>query len=276
MRREYAVIGMIICIVGGVFAGWLIPGLISEVAGGDLVERIQNRPDHDNNGTPGYIIIGTSADYPPFEDYYTNNDTYYGFDIDLCEMIAEELGVDIQWKDMDFDSLIGACRGGAVDMLAAAMTYNAERAQKLAASLTYINVSQVVIVNETSGLSISSLADLAALGASQVGCQSGTTLWTDLTDAGVSPAPYASADILVKDLAETGTIQAGYVDEPVFSAWSATYNLKVIYSSGTESFSLWCRHRSADLLFVINKVIFESFQDGRMFDLYNKWFNVTS
>jgi len=276
MRREYAVIGMIICIVGGAFAGWLIPGLISDIAGGNLVQRILNRQ---GEGGQPYIIIGTSADYPPFEDYYTNNDTFYGFDIDLCEMIAEELGVYIEWKDLDFDSLIGACRGGAVDMLAAAMTYNAERAQKLSASLTYINVSQVVIANDTyAGPSISSLADLAALGNDQVGCQSGTTLWNDLT-AAISPttaAPYASADILVKDLAETGTIQAGYVDEPVFTAWSATYNLQILYSSGTESFSLFCRQKSADLLFVINKVIFESFQDGRMFDLYNKWFNVTS
>lgn len=270
MKREFAVLGIILGVVGGFFMGWLIPAFVSNVTGSNLVDRIVNR---------GYIIIGTSADYPPFEDYYTNNDTYYGFDIDLCEIIAAELGVTIQWRDMDFDSLIGACRGGTIDMVAAAMTYTTDRAQKLAASLAYINISQVVIVNETTSLSISSLSDLTALGPGEVGAQSGTTLYQDLIDAGLLPAditPYFRADIMMQDLAETGAITAAYVDEPLYSAWSNVYNLTMIYTSGTEQFSLWCRHRSADLLWVINQAIHNSFIDGSMFDLYNKWFgNVT-
>ncbi|MFX0059960.1 MAG: substrate-binding periplasmic protein [Candidatus Heimdallarchaeota archaeon] len=272
MRREFAVIGIIAGIVGGFFAGWLIPALVTNVVGGNLVQRIQNRPDG------GYIIIGTSADYPPFEDVYTNG-TYYGFDIDLCELIAAELGVSIQWRDMDFDSLIGACRGGTIDMIAAAMTYTVERAQKLAASLPYINVSQVVIVNETTSLSITELADLSVLGTDELGVQAGTTLYDELIAAGLSDEvqEFARADLLMIDLAVTGGIQAAYVDEPVYTAWSGVYNLDVIWTSGEpEQFSLWCRHRSADLLFIINQVIHNAFQDGTMNVLYNKWFgNVT-
>ena len=269
MKREFAVLGIIIGIVGGFFAGWLIPALITNVAGGNLVERIQNRPDG------GYIIIGTSSDYPPFEDVYTNG-TFYGFDIDVCNLIAAELGVSIEWKDMDFDSLIGACRGGTIDMIAAAMTYTPERAQKLAASLSYINVSQVVIVNETTSLPpISELADLSILGNNQLGVQSGTTLYDDLVLAGLTSQiqTFARADLLMIDLAVTGGITAAYVDEPVYIAWSGVYNIDVVWTSGEpEQFSLWCRHRSADLLYIINQVLHKALQDGTMDDLYNKWF----
>ncbi|MFW9939148.1 MAG: substrate-binding periplasmic protein [Candidatus Thorarchaeota archaeon] len=264
MKREFAVLGIIIGIVGGFFAGWLIPAFIGNVTGRNLVQRIETR---------GSIIIGTSADYPPFEDVYTNG-TYYGFDIDLCELIAAELGVDIEWRDMDFDSLIGACKGGAIDMIAAAMTYTPERAQQLAASLAYINISQVVIVNASTSLSITQLSDLTALGAGTVGVQSGTTLYDDLIDAGLTDeiTTFARADLLMIDLAVTGGITAAYVDEPVYTAWSGVYNLDVVWTSGEpEQFSLWCRHKSADLLFIINQVIYKAFQDGTMNALYNKW-----
>ena len=177
---------------------------------------------------------------------------------------------------MDLDSLIGACRGGTIDMIAAAMTYTPERAQKLAASLSYINVSQVVIVNETTSLPpISELADLSILGANQLGVQSGTTLYDDLVLAGLTSQiqTFARADLLMIDLAVTGGITAAYVDEPVYIAWSGVYNIDVVWTSGEpEQFSLWCRHRSADLLYIINQVLHKALQDGTMDDLYNKWF----
>ena len=53
------------------------------------------------------IIIGTSADWPPFEWIDANNN-FVGFDMDLMKIIAKVQGYEIEIQDIGFDSLIPA------------------------------------------------------------------------------------------------------------------------------------------------------------------------
>ncbi|MFX0208696.1 MAG: transporter substrate-binding domain-containing protein, partial [Candidatus Hodarchaeota archaeon] len=216
----------------------------------------------------GYILVGTSADYPPFEDYDATTDEFFGFDIDLSQMIADALGVTLEMQDMDFDALIGACAAGTIDMVAAAMTYTAERAAQLAASEVYITVTQVVIVRGDSTLTISDLSDLSGY---DVGCQSGTVMQDELEDAGLTPTTFPRADVLIQSLV-VGDIDAAYVDGPIFDTWSKTEDLKVIYSTDSEPLVLWCPIGEPELLAMIDKVILDAFEDGTMDDLYIEWF----
>ena len=268
MRREIGILGMIICIAAGFTVGLFIPGLFTEPTPTSLIDRIQAR---------GYIIVGTSADYPPFENKTYPGGVIVGFDIDVSQMIADELGVTLQMQDIGFDSLIGACRAGTIDMIAAAMTYNAQRATQLAASVTYISVSQVVIVKNNSVDFTGPITSLDNLTTYEVGCQSGTVMQDELEAIpGITVTTYASADILIQDL-NAGSIDAAYVDGPIFNAWEGTYDLRVIFSSAEEPLALWTRHGEPALLYEINKVIFDSYQNGSMYALINKWFgNVTA
>jgi ABC-type amino acid transport substrate-binding protein len=157
-------------------------------------------------------------------------------------------------------------------MVAAAMTYTANRSTYLAASSTYITVGQAVIVKNTSALTISSLADLDG---HNTGVQAGTTLYDDLVAAGVTTiTTHITVDALMLDLIGGG-VAAAYIDEPVFLAWSKTYGLKMILQTGTEEFVLWTRYGEPELLFEINNVILDSFLDGRMYDNLEKWLNIT-
>lgn len=59
----------------------------------------------------GTLRIGTSADYPPYE-FHTEIDgvdTIVGFDIALCQYIADDLGVELEITDMALDSRSSAC-----------------------------------------------------------------------------------------------------------------------------------------------------------------------
>ena len=267
MRREIAVIGLIACVAGGLLGGWFIPSPIPGAPRVSLLDRIKAR---------GEIVIGTEAYYAPFEFWNLTTDEIEGFDVDLCNMIAEALNVTITWNDMLFDSLIPACVGGTVDMLAAAMTINEERAEKLAPSLAYITVGQAVVGRNDSTLVINSLSDLANV---YVGVQDGTTLKADLIAAGVNP-PYLVTfpDVygMMLDLINDVTIDAVYIDEPVYHAWSASYDLKLLLQSGTEPFGLWTRYGEPELLNEMNKVILDGFTDGWLYDLYEKWLNITT
>ena len=268
MKREIAILGMVICIVVGLGVGWFIPGLFAPVEGPSLLEEIKTR---------NYLLVGTSADYPPFENKTYPGGEIIGFDINVSILIADEIGVPVQMVDMDFDSLIGACRSGTIDMIAAAMTYNPARAQQLAASVTYFTVSQIVVVRNDSTVFENPITSLDNLTGYEVGCQSGTVMQTELEAiSGVTVTPYARADLMMQDLV-AGFIAAVYIDGPILDASPDKEDLKIIYSSGDEPLALWTRLGEPELLYSMNKAVFDAYQSGAMADLVNYWFgNVTS
>lgn len=263
MKREFAVIGIVAALAVGLLGGWFIPSPITEVTTRtSLLDTILAR---------GYITIGTSADYEPFEYINISSSEIIGFDVDMCEWIADELGVTIQWSDRSFGGLIASCAASKIDMVAAAMTYTENRSNYLAASVSYINVGQAVVVRNDSSLTITDLTDLVG---ETVGAQLGTTLYDDLVTAGVTPVGHVTVDALMLDLIGGG-VDVVYIDEPVYTAWTKSYNLKVILRTGSEEFALWTRYGEPELLYEINNVILDSFIDGRMVDNLAKWLNIT-
>ena len=264
IKREIAIIAIIACLAVGILGGWFIPSPIPEASRTPLLDTIVAREE---------LIVGTSADYPPFENK-TLADEIVGFDIDVAKMIADELGVTLQMVDIPFDSLIAACRAGTIDMIAAAMTYTEERAESLAPSTTYITVSQAVIGLSTSIITVTSIDDVVDY---TVGVQTGTVMYEELGPDGLDMT--VGADLLVYDNAndlmvalDNGAIQLAYVDEPVYTAWATTYDIKIIYYTGAEPLALWTRLGEPELLYTMNTVIFDSYQDGSMFTLLDEWF----
>lgn len=77
----------------------------------------------------GKIVLGTSADYPPYEFHkeIDGKDTIVGFDIEIAKEIAKDLGVELEIKDMDFDGLLLALNAEKVDFVIAGMTPKPER-----------------------------------------------------------------------------------------------------------------------------------------------------
>lgn len=103
------------------------------------------------------LIMGTSADYPPFESRNSQGDIV-GFDIDLANYIADELGVELEIRDMDFSGLIGALQSGRVDMVISGMSTDEERRQNVDFSIEYHESSEMFVTVPDSD--ITSLDDL--------------------------------------------------------------------------------------------------------------------
>ena len=53
-------------------------------------------------------MVGTAADYPPFESY-DENFRIAGFDVALMRALGDELGVEVEFKDFAFDGLGRRC-----------------------------------------------------------------------------------------------------------------------------------------------------------------------
>ncbi len=93
------------------------------------------------------LVVLTSADNPPFEFVQTAEGTneIAGFDVDLMKAVSEVLGVRIEFKDMDFGSLIPAIQAGRGDLAMSAINVTPEREKVVAFSETYF-IARVGVV----------------------------------------------------------------------------------------------------------------------------------
>lgn len=259
MKREFAVVGIIAGLALGFGLGWFIPSLLETGPSASLLSQIESR---------GSIIIGTSSDWPPFEIYNTTSLQYEGFDIELCDLIAAEIGVTIEWSDMSFGALIDSCLAGTTDMIAAAMFATPARGAQLAFSMGYIRTNMVMVVLENSTITANNYTDLIGY---EVDVLSGSAEMWELDDAGVPYNDYPKADVMATNLA-ANVSQVAFVDEPVFDIWAKIYEFKVIYTALAEPCSFFARWDEPELMAVINKVILESYSDGTLDALVDKWF----
>lgn len=110
----------------------------------------------------GILHMVTSADWPPYEWHLIKDgqDTIVGFDVDIANYIAEELGVELKITDMDFDGLIPALSTGKADIIMAGMNPTPERSESVDFSNIYIEETDVVLIKKEDAEKFSTLEGL--------------------------------------------------------------------------------------------------------------------
>lgn len=110
----------------------------------------------------GSLIVGTSPDYPPFETLDANGELI-GFDIEMMKELIEIINkqqntnLTVEFKQMDFNNIIGAMEANQIDVGLSGFTYSEDR--DCFFSTPYLNSKQVIITREDTG--IASAADLS-------------------------------------------------------------------------------------------------------------------
>lgn len=96
----------------------------------------------------GKLVLGTSADYPPYEFHklVDGKDKIIGFDIAIAQAIADELDVTLEIRDMGFDGLLMALQEGKVDLVIAGMTPKPERIEQVDFTKIYYVAAQGVMI----------------------------------------------------------------------------------------------------------------------------------
>lgn len=100
------------------------------------------------------LTMVTSADYPPYEfrDTATGKNEIIGFDVDIAKNIAQELGIELEIKDTDFNGIIPALQSGRADFAMAGMTPTAERKKNVAFSDIYYEAKNTIVAKKGSKL----------------------------------------------------------------------------------------------------------------------------
>ena len=97
------------------------------------------------------LVMGTSADYPPFEYVETSkSDEIKGFDVDIAKAIGKKLGYEVQVKDIDFNSLVPALENESVDFVISGMTPTPQREKSVDFSDIYYTAKNMIITTEDS------------------------------------------------------------------------------------------------------------------------------
>ena len=226
----------------------------------------------------GVIKVGTSADYPPFESVDASGNKV-GFDIELMAEIAKRLGVELEWVDMPFDSLIAAVQEGKIDASISAFNYTEERDQTIDFSAAYYTSEDAFTVAEGFAGKIVNPEDVAAY---KVGVQTGTTQDGWLTDTLVADGAlpeenlfrYDRADQAMLDL-KNGRIEVMMSDYvPAQALVKQLGGLEIVYhgvlSSGPVNIVI--PNEDAELQQAVNEIIKQLQDEGFIDQLAVKYF----
>ncbi len=96
------------------------------------------------------LVVGVSADYPPFESI--KDGKIVGFDIDIAQEIASSLGLKLEVKDMAFASIFASLQSGSVDVGLSSISASPERAKNFDFSDAYFYDKMVLLVPKTSDI----------------------------------------------------------------------------------------------------------------------------
>lgn len=216
-------------------------------------------------------IIGTSADFPPFE--YVDNGKYVGFDMDLIRSIANLEGFQVEIRDMSFDSLIPALKSGIIDIAIAGMTITPERLKVVDFSTPYWSADQDVIVKKNSNYNLTVL-----FGNHKIGVQTGTTgdLWVSdnliKTNILKSIVRYESFIYALQALLN-GEIDAVVLDSPVAERFAQTQPVSIVGIIITnENYGIAVNKGNSELLSKINDGLSKMRSSGQLTALVDKYF----
>ena len=181
-------------------------------------------------------MVATNAAFEPFE--YTQGDNYYGIDMELAALFAEELGQELVIQNMDFDAVCLSVGQHKCDIAMAGLTINDEREELVTFTDSYYQASQRLIVPSTD-TSFDDCADADAVAAKlaeldssdSVGVQQGTTGQFYVegdADWGFEglPAkcvPYKNGSLAVQDMLQ-GKIQYVIIDAAPAAAITEAIN----------------------------------------------------
>jgi len=231
------------------------------------------------------IIVGTSADFPPFE-YTDANGNIIGFDIEMVTTILENLNYTVEVKDVGFDSLIPSLQAGTIDVIAAAMTITEEREEQVDFSIPYYEADQSVLIKKDSGVEINESHNLENFTASianlTIGAQTGTTgaAWVqdNLIDTGMMNEDNLKLyDLYIDAVADLDIgperLDAIILDLPVAQAFAEDPGREVAYTVITEEYyGLGVREGETELIEDINTELEKFMESDEWTTLITKYF----
>lgn len=182
------------------------------------------------------LVVSTNAGFEPFE--YMDGDKYVGIDMEIADLLAKELGVELVINNMDFDAVCLSVGQHKCDIAMAGLTVKPDREEYVTFSKSYYNASQKLIVkaDDTTFDACKTKEDVEAIlsamdSSKKIGVQNGTTGQfyvqgdADWGFAGfpVTCTGYKNGSLAVQDIIN-GNIDYVVIDSAPAAAITAAFN----------------------------------------------------
>jgi polar amino acid transport system substrate-binding protein len=157
------------------------------------------------------ITVVMDATWPPFEFVDESTKELAGFDVELMKAIAAKEGMEIEFQNVGFDSLLAGLSKCQYDAAISAITITEERKETIAFSDPYFAAGQIVAVR----IDNTDITGKDSLVGKVVGAQLGTTGAIELENmAGVTLKTYDDISLVYQDVMN-GQIDAAVADNPL-------------------------------------------------------------
>ena len=216
----------------------------------------------------GTLVVGIT-EFAPM-DYKDENGQWIGFDADLAKLVAERLGVEIQFVVIDWGQKINELDSKAIDVVWNGMTLTEDVKAAMECSNPYFNNAQVVIVPADKAAdyqTVESVQDLAfSVEVGSAGKEQADAYGFNYTEA----ADQATALLEVS----SGTADAAIIDYLMSVAMTGegtSYaDLTSTVSLNEEQYGVGFR-KGSDLAEELNKFFAEKYADGTMKEIADKY-----
>ena len=221
--------------------------------------------------TDGTLTFATSPDYPPFENL--ENGEYVGLDMDLGRAIAEELGLECEYTNIDFDGIVPAIvAGGQADAGLSGISITPDREEQVDFSTPYyVDNQAVAVMSDNTAITEDNAAEALNQEGVKIAVQSGSTgeehageyfpnaeivSFPNFTDC-FAAVQAGQADAVCGNIA--------VVEQMLASAYD---NEHVVYTSATgEEYAIAVSKDNPELLEALNDAIAKLDEDGTLDEL---------
>lgn len=237
----------------------------SDSCSDDLLSTIKER---------GYITVAMEGTWAPWT-YHDEDDNLVGFDVEVAKAVADELGVDVQYQEGEWDGLLAGVQSGRYDIMVNGVGYTEERAQAYTFSDPYCYNKTALIVRGDNE-DIKSLEDLKG----KTTCNSANSTYQLIAEEyGANVLDVETLDgTLEMVLAGTDRADATLNAEASFLDYMNAHpdaNLKIVdyYPESEKVCIIMPKGDSSDSLKeAINLAIEKLCADGTLSELSNKYF----
>jgi polar amino acid transport system substrate-binding protein len=243
----------------------LVMGMVLPAFAGTLEEIAQR----------GELIVACQTQGPPFS-FVDKNGNRTGSSIELCELMAKEMGVKVKFLDYDWDGLIPALLAKKADLLAADMTPTLKRAMKIAFTTPYMYTGSVIFTKQESAYK--TIEDCRKPGIT-VAVLLGSTGETDTKNAlpQAKLKSYKGGGPLLIDAVLSGHAEIGVNDASAVMGQMASFpphSIRILPGQLSKSpLAFAVRYDSQDMLEWVNLFFLHVSLDGRLQKNLDYWVN---
>lgn len=221
----------------------------------------------------GKIVVGVEGTYPPFT-YHDDDGTLIGYDVEVAQKIGEALGVEVEFVESDWDSLLAGVDSGRLDTVINDVTVTEERTEKYDFSNPYYFNSRQIIVKKGNPQNILSLEDLAG---KKVATNSTNAYISEFEALGVEIVPIDSseeqANMLLSGRTDFGTFSSVTLGDYLEQHPDAELEVGFVIPDSEEQIAIPVRKGETRLVEAINDALKDLDESGTLRELSEKYFH---